>query len=242
MAMCRSAMLLLAAWTTLATFSSKAVAQALPPDVVQLFASLGISVDENGVPIPPPPPVTPAPPVEPMSNEELAALLGIPVEILNGEPLPTPPEPIVPPAPVEPLTPEELAELLGLPVELFLEPPTPPVAVDPIPVAPPSPSPVPTITDEELADLLGIPYEQLFPIAVVQPPDLTPPPVTPLTEDESLTLEELFASLGLTGVLPTPTAMTASQFAAVQQLVGVPEPASVGLVFFGLVAGAWRRC
>lgn len=215
----------------LATMSSTAGAQALPQDVIDLFVQLGIPLDENGDPLLPPVTSPPKPPAEPINNEELAALLGIPVEVLNGEPLPPTPEPDTPPQPVVAITPEELAEMLGLPVELFLEPtaevdPTPPVPEPELPI----PSTGPPITDQELAELLRIPYEQLFPTDIVQPSSNPEPAVS---------IEEIFAELGLATPLPQGMAMTPAQSAAVASFIAVPEPSGAALVL--IVAGLVGR-
>lgn len=116
--------------------AAPARAEELPPELVELFEQLGISLDENGQPTPPPTPPQPTPPPEPLTPEDLAELLGIPIELLVPNPDPTPPaappapEPAPPSPAPDPQTLEELAELLGLPVGVLTgeTPPAPPAA------------------------------------------------------------------------------------------------------------------
>lgn len=164
--------------------AAPAQAEDLPPELVELFEQLGISLDDSGQPTPPPAPPTPTPPPEPLTPEDLAELLGIPVDQLIPSPNTTPPAAPAPAPPsptADPLSPEELAEMLGLPVELFLPNPTPPAPLPAPEPAPPAPEPDPQ-TLEELAELLGLPVGVLTGETPPAPP-VVPTPPTQITNE-----------------------------------------------------------
>ncbi|QDT70645.1 hypothetical protein MalM25_36000 [Planctomycetes bacterium MalM25] len=209
--------------------SAPARAQDLPPELVELFEQIGIPLDENGVPTPPPAPPQPTAPAEPLTPEELSDLLGLPVWMFDPEPhvwtqpgtttTPVPQPDPVPPTPIaDPITPEELAELLGLPVELFTGgEPTPPAP----PVQPPEIN-----TPEELFEFLGI-----SPIGVGEQAPVVTPPVTPIS---SLTPDDLdfWLMLGFDGFPGQPPVSATVNTA-------VPEPSSALLL--ALAAGLVPR-
>ncbi|MEO1496939.1 MAG: PEP-CTERM sorting domain-containing protein [Planctomycetota bacterium] len=236
-----------------------ASAQSLPPELVDLFEQLGIELDESGQPVPPPPAAEPAPPSPPPTDlstpegqQELADLIGIPVEVLFP---PTPPAPVDPPAPVEPPTPvapsppavspepidlttdvgkQAFADMLGVPLELLF-PTTVPAPPEPTP--PTGSSPLPDLTTPEgLAEFLGLPVETLLGEHIAEPTTVFPPPEGAQTPDEFLA-----EALGVDVFNSMMTNSTQFAAAVSSMTFAVPEPTSAFLTLAAAWAALGRR-
>ncbi|MEM8944270.1 MAG: PEP-CTERM sorting domain-containing protein [Planctomycetota bacterium] len=208
-------------------------AEPLPPELAELFEQLGIEVDSEGTPVPPPTPPSPVPAPDPVDPLDFLAELGI---IVDEIPEPSVPLPTAPPTPTstepQPLTPAEieLFAILGIVVDDNGNP------IPPEP-APPVAQPDVIDTEEELIDFfasIGITLDgQGVPIPAAAPADVSPaPPVDPIV---------WLAAFGLPTDLQAASLETTS-FASPSS-VNVPEPTSV-LLLLGASAGllACRGC